>query len=294
MDEATQAFTRLRPRLLSIAYRMLGSLAQAEEVVQEVWLKWHEAERGAVDDVVGWLIAVTTRASIDRLRAAKVERESYSGLWLPEPLMTDVSATPEEILEQADQISLALLLLLERLSPEARGAFLLHEVFDMSFADIGRMLGKSEAACRQLVRRAKQALRERAPRAVPPAAHRELVVRFADAMNCGDLSAMRSLLADDVELLADGGGRVPSFPKPMLGAARVAQFFYATRLRHPGADLRVQVTSFNGKQGVLRFMQGALESAMSYETDGERIVAIQLQRNPEKLARIAKALVPGR
>src|SRR5215470_3579473 len=124
MDDAVNTFSQLRPRLLGIAYRMLGSMAEAEEIVQDVWLKWQLAERGAVDSREAWLVAVTTRTSIDRLRAAKIEREKYPGIWLPEPHLTDSPATPEETLEQADQVSLALLLLLERLSPEARAAFL--------------------------------------------------------------------------------------------------------------------------------------------------------------------------
>jgi len=287
MNDATVTFSRLRPRLLSIAYRMLGSLAEAEEVVQDVWLKWHAADPLNVDNAEAWLVSVTTRTSIDRLRSAKVEREHYPGLWLPEPLLTDPPATPEDVLEQAGQISLALLMILERLSPEARSAFLLHEVFDADYAEIAHMLGKSEAACRQLVRRAKLQLQGGRPRrAVTPDAHRRLVADFARAMTQGDLSSLRSMLTDDAEMVTDGGGKQPSFPRPMHGAARIAQFFYAVQRRH-GTRLRVDLVSINGQCGVLRFIDGQLESAQSYETDGDRICSVLIQRNPDKLARIA-------
>jgi RNA polymerase sigma-70 factor (TIGR02957 family) len=261
MDNATKTFSRLRPRLLSIAYRMLGSLAEAEEVVQDVWLRWHEADRGSIDSPEAWLVSVVTRMSIDRLRTAKVERESYPGLWLPEPLLTEPPATPEETLEQADQISLALLLILERLGPEARGAFLLHEVFDAKYAEIAHMIGKSEAACRQLVLRARRQLQARRPRRVVTAdVHRRLVSSFAKAMTHGDLSALRSMLAEDAEMASDGGGKELSFPRPLIGAARIAQLFYATQRRY-GRRLRIDLVGLNGQQGLLRFVGGRLESA---------------------------------
>lgn len=156
MDDETCVFNDLRPRLQKIAYRMLGSVAEAEDVVQDVWLRWFAADRGAIENGEAWLVAVATRLSIDRLRAAKVQREYYTGIWLPEPEMTDSPTTPEQAKERADEVSVAFLLLLERLTPEARAAFLLREVFDADYSEVALAIGKSEAACRQLVSRAKR------------------------------------------------------------------------------------------------------------------------------------------
>jgi RNA polymerase sigma-70 factor (ECF subfamily) len=269
---------------------MLGTLAEAEEVVQDAWLRWHEVGQAQADNPEDWLVTVTTRLAIDRLRAAKLHRERYAGLWLPEPLLIEAPHTPEEMLERADDMSVALLMVLERLSPEARAAFLLREVFEADYADLARTLGKSEAACRQLVHRAKAQLGEERPRyVVPPDTHLRVLRGFAAAATQGDFSALRALLDDEAELIGDGGGRVPSFPKPMLGGQRIAQLFYAGRLRH-GEGMRVQLANLTGEWGLLRFFEGTLESAQTFETDGERIVRIQVQRNPLKLARIAAAL----
>lgn len=293
MDSGTltplQTFDRLRPRLQGIAYRMLGSVAEAEEVVQDAWLRWHETDALALDSAEAWLVTVTTRLSIDRLRAAKKQREHYTGFWLPEPLLSDSPSTPEQLLERADQISLAFLRVLERLSPEARAAYLMREVFDADYGAVALMIGKSEAACRQLVHRAKTQLREAQPRyAVPQDTHHRLLGKFAAALVGGDFAALKSLLADDAELIGDGGGKVPSFGKPLVGAQRIAQLFFAAERRH-GSRQRVELVLLNGEWGLLRFIEGALESAQSYETDGERIVRIHVQRNPDKLARLAAA-----
>ena len=290
MDALTHAFEHLRPRLLGIAYRMLGSRAEAEEVVQDAWLRWHEAEQAALASAEAWLVTVTTRLAIDRLRAAKVQRDHYVGTWLPEPILTESPDTPEQLLERADDLSLAFLAVLERLGPEARAAFLMREVFDADYEELANALGKSEAACRQLVHRAKRQLRDGRPRyAVPRETHFRLLRSFADASASGDFAALKSMLADDAELIGDGGGKVPSFGKPLLGGQRIAQLYLATSLRH-GDRLRVELAPVNGEWGLLRFVDGALESVQSFETDGERIVRIHSQRNPDKLARLAASL----
>ncbi len=159
MKNEVQAFHTLRPRLQKIAYRMLGSVADAEDIVQDVWLRWHDAPHDDIEIAEAWLVAITTRLSIDRLRTAKIRREDYVGIWLPEPELGDSPATPEEIAERASEVSVAFLMLLERLTPEARAAFLLHEVFDIDYDRIADAIGKTEAACRQLVSRAKTQLR---------------------------------------------------------------------------------------------------------------------------------------
>ena len=288
--DATDRFDRLRPRLQGIAYRMLGSVAEAEEVVQDAWLRWHEAQADPPDNGEAWFVTVTTRLAIDRLRAAKLQREHYAGLWLPEPLWTDSPDSPETLLERADDVSVAFLMLLERLSPEARAAFLLHEVLDVDYPEVARMIGKGEPACRQLVSRAKKQLADERPRyQVSPTTHHRLLSGFAQAMTGGDFAALRTMLADGAELIGDGGGKVQSFPKPLVGGQRIAQLFFAAHRRwHEG--LRIQLVRLNGEWGLLRFFNGALESAQTYQTDGERIVRILVQRNPDKLARIVAAL----
>ncbi|MBB5502236.1 RNA polymerase sigma-70 factor [Paraburkholderia sp. MM5384-R2] len=287
MNNDARAFDALRPRLHKIAYRMLGTIAEAEDVVQDVWLRWHAAPRELIENVEAWLVAVATRLCIDRLRAAKIQREHYSGIWLPEPEMTDPSATPEGIRERADEVSLAFLMLLERLSPEARAAFLLREVFDADYAEVAGAIGKTEAACRQLVSRAKAQLRDERPRyAVPRETHLRLLQTFAQALEQGDFAAINALLAEDAMLIGDGGGKVPSFPKPMVGGRRIAQLFYAACRRY-GSEVSVKLVMLNGQWALIRFVEGKLESAQSFETDGVRIVRILVQRNPDKLACIA-------
>jgi len=288
MDDSILIFDRLRPRLMGIAYRMLGTAAEAEEVVQDAWLRWHEAEDDPPDNPEAWLVTVTTRLAIDRLRAAKVQREHYAGTWLPEPQLSD-SPTPEQILERADDVSIAFLAVLERLAPEARAAFLLREVFDADYDEVARTIGKSEAACRQLVHRAKVQLQDERPRyAVPRDVHQRLLRGFAAAVDSGDIAAMKSLLADDAVLIGDGGGIVTSFPKPLRGGWRIAKLMFAGFRRY-GAAQRLELAPINGEWGLLRYVGGALESAESFETDGRRIVRIHVQRNPEKLARIVAA-----
>lgn len=294
MDAALDVFTRLRPRLLGVAYRMLGSLAEAEDVVQDVWLGWNEAGPAQVDDAEAWLVVAATRRSIDRLRRARAERARYVGLWLPEPVLTDeAAATPEQLQEAASDLSIAFLTVLERLAPEARAAFLLREVFDTDYAEIARTLDKSEAACRQIVHRAKAQLREERPRyRVPAQAHQRLMRRFVEAWNHRDLHAMTALMADSATLVGDGGGIVTAFVEPMVGGPRIAQLLFASTLR-PERGMRIELATINGRLGVLRYFGGELESALSYDSDGERIVRVYAQRNPHKLQRIAAGLAAG-
>jgi RNA polymerase sigma-70 factor (TIGR02957 family) len=291
VDDPVNIFSRLQPRMLGTAYRMLGSLSDAEDVVQDVWTRWHDTDVDNVDNVEAWLITTTTRRAIDRLRQARTEREKYVGIWLPEPVLTDGPHTPEQLEEASSDLSIAFLSVLERLAPEARAAFLLREVLDVDYDEIAGILGKGEAACRQLVHRAKSQLRDERPRyAVSADAHYRLMRRFVDALSTGDFAAMKDMLAESAVLVGDGGGLVRSFPKPMLGGRRIAQIFYAAILfgarRDPQLDLRVEIAIINGRAGVLRYMHGKLESAQYYDTDGERIHGVYVQRNPEKLRRI--------
>ena len=290
MNDATATFTALRPRLHGIAYRMLGSVSESEDVVQDVWITWNDANQAAIDNAEAWLVTTTTRRAIDRLRAAKARREHYTGIWLPEPVLTEEAASPESLQELSSDVSVAFLLLLERLTPEARAAFLLREVLDADYPEIAHTLGKTEAACRQLVHRAKDQIRDERPRqSVTPDAHRRLMHRFASALSAGDFSAIRSMLATDAVLMGDGGGKVTSFPKPMLGGQRIAQLFYAANLRYK-YGLRLQVATINGETSLLRYLNGALESVQTYVIDGDHITQIHVQRNPDKLERILQAI----
>lgn len=294
MDNTTRFFNRLRPRLQAIAYRMLGTVAEAEELVQDVWLRWHEAEQDELDNAEAWLVTVTTRLAIDRLRTAKVQRELYTGFWLPEPQLTPEGgpASPEQVLERADDISMAFLALLERLAPEARAAFLLREVFDADYAEVAQALGKSEAACRQIVSRAKAQLKDgRVRQTVSPDRHHKLLCGFAEAARRGDFATLQALLAEDAELISDGGGKVPSFGKVLAGGARIARLFFATQRRSQKGELsfRLELAQLNGEWGLLRFVDGQLESAQTFESDGEHITRIHVQRNPDKLRRLARA-----
>lgn len=287
---ADDTFRRLRPRLQGIAYRMLGSSAEAEEVVQDAWLRWHESAHDGLQSADAWLVTITTRLSIDRLRSARVQREHYVGTWLPEPLLSDAAPSPEQMLERADDVSVAFLALLERLAPEARAAYLMREVFDADYGEVAEALGKTESACRQIVHRAKAQLQDERPRhVVPREAQLRLLRGFAEAAASGRFAALQGLLAEDAQLIGDGGGIVPSFGVPLVGSRRIAQLFYATHRRF-GDAVRYEVVVLNGQWGLLRFIGNTLESAQSFETDGERILTLHVQRNPDKLARMAAAL----
>ena len=290
MSDANAIFHRLRSRLQGIAYNMLGSVADAEDVVQDVWLRWHGAEHSVINNTEAWLVTATTRTSIDRLRALKSRRESYVGIWLPEPVLTDGPTTPEQIQERSSDVSMALLSLLEQLSPESRAAFLLREVFDIDYPQVARIIDKGEAACRQIVHRAKVQLGVGQPRyAVSRESHLRTVKSFAQALAKGDFRIIKSLLADEAQLLGDGGGVIQSFPRPMVGGQRIAQLFYASNLRYK-TSMRVDMASINGQPAVLRYINDHLESAQTFETDGDRIVRVLVQRNPVKLNGIASVM----
>ncbi|MET0582792.1 MAG: RNA polymerase sigma-70 factor [Pseudoxanthomonas sp.] len=285
---------RLQVHLQRIAYRMLGSVSEAEDVVQDVWLRWHGADQSAVENAEAWLVSTTIRRSIDLLRAAKTRREQYVGIWLPEPVLSEAPDSPERLQEMSGDISVALLVLLERLSPETRAAFLLREVFDAEYSEVASALGKTEAACRQIVHRAKAQLnQERTRYLVAPEDHQRLMKRFADALSGGDFRGLKAMLAEKATLVGDGGGIVNSFKEPMRGGERIAQLFYAPSLRN-AQDMRIQLAWINDRWGVLRFFNDKLESVQSYETDGERITEVYVQRNPEKLKRVEAALARRR
>lgn len=292
MNSSTSAtnsdvFTALRPRLFSIAYRMLGTRTDAEDVLQDAWLRWHGTDQAALNSAEAWLVTVVTRLAIDRLRAAKVERQAYVGWWLPEPLVELDEHTPEAAAELADDLSVAFLWVLERLSADERAAFLLRQVFEHDYGEIATLLGKSEAACRQLVHRAADHVQQERRRfVVSKADHGHLLEKFMQAARSGKHDAIRALLAEDVQLVADGGGKVPAFTEVLRGVDRIADLYRDVSVRFAG-EVVYRIAQINGEPGLLRYIGGRLESAQAFVTDGERIVAIYAVRNPDKLAGIA-------
>jgi RNA polymerase sigma-70 factor (ECF subfamily) len=266
---------------------MLGTRADAEDVVQDAWLRWHGSAHDAVQSAEAWLVTITTRLAIDRLRSRKAEREAYVGWWLPEPLVEVDEHTPETAAELASDVSVAMLWVLERLAPEERAAFLMRQVFDQDYADLAATLGKSEAACRQLVHRAQQRVQQEKPRfTVPRHVHRELLAGFMQAAASGDREAMKTFLAGDVQFVSDGGGKVPSFGKILEGAARIAGLYWSIQHHNPG-QVQYRMARINGEPGLLRYVDGVVESAQSFIVDDGRIVAIYVIRNPDKLTAIA-------
>jgi RNA polymerase sigma factor (sigma-70 family) len=294
MDTQTALFQQHRPRLFGLAYRMLGTPADAEDVLHDAWLRWHAQDTAALDDAEAWLVTVTTRLALDRLRRAKSEREHYTGPWLPEPLVPD-EEHPEATLERGETITLSFLLLLERLSPEERAAFLLFEVFDYSHAEAAAILGIGEDACRQRVHRAKTRLREGRPRfSADVRARQRMIQRFTEALKKPDLESLRALFAEDAIAISDGGGVVRAVLRPLQGADRLARLYTQIGTRfYSRVDVRFTTTILNGEPVLLAWVDGTLVSATWIECEGDRITATLALRHPGKLARLA-AVTKGR
>ena len=279
----TAVFEELRRRLFGIAYRMIGTTADAEDIVQEAYLRWHQADTEEIRSAEAWLVSVVTRLSIDKLRKVSVEREKYIGPWLPEPLIASTSPTPEEELETASNLSMAYMVLLERLTPVERAAFLLHDVFDCAYPLIANILRKSEAACRQVVHRARQRVRSGQSRfKASEAARRSLINQFMAAADAGDDVTLLSLFAKDATLTSDGGGVVPAARKVVHGRSRIARL-YLVLAKKLGPRLRKEILTINGEPGLVMYLDGAPLAATCFETDGESITALYTVLNPNKL-----------
>jgi RNA polymerase sigma-70 factor, ECF subfamily len=276
-------FEQLRRRLFGIAYRMIGTTADAEDIVQEAYLRWHQADTKEIRSAEAWLVSVVTRLSIDKLRRASVEHEKYIGPWLPEPLIASASPTPEEELETASDLSMAFMVLLERLTPVERAAFLLHDVFDCAYPMIADILRKSEAACRQLVHRARVRVRTRQSRfKATNAARRSLINQFMAAADAGDDVTLLSLFAKDATLTSDGGGVVPAARKVVHGPSRIARL-YLVLAKKLGTRLRKEILPINGEPGVVMYLDGKALLTLSFATDGNLITALYTVLNPQKL-----------
>lgn len=288
-DLRLDIFERQRPVLLSLAYRMLGERAAAEDIVQEAWLCWAGTERVHIEVPEAWLRQVTTRLAIDELRSARARREVYVGPWLPEPIEAEDAQASG--FERAQDCELALLWAMERLTPEERAAFILREAFDADYAEIAKSLGKTEAACRQLVSRAKRALHRAGPRFdAPPEEVRDLLRRFAQAAVSQDRAQVMALLAPDALAMSDGGGFVRAALRPLMGAADVAQVMMAISSRSMASDAARAVT-LNGRPGlaILAGSERDMVFTLAPDADG-RIAWIYIMRNPAKLPRGKSAL----
>lgn len=281
MDRRLQTFEQHRPLLFSIAYRMLGSVMEAEDAVQESYLRYMATDADAIQSPKAFLCTVVTRLCLDQLKSARVKREEYFGPWLPEPLVTEDA--PDELLARHESISMAFLLLLETLSPVERAVFLLREVFDYDYPAIAQIVGKSEANCRQLYSRAKKHVHSGRPRFAPaPQEQQQLVSQLFSAMQRGDSDAFAALLAEDVELRSDGGGKAAAATHPLHGRATVMRFLLGLYNRRP-PNSTIELTEVNGGPAWVVRVDGNLDNVMSFEWDAQGISAIRIVRNPEKL-----------
>ncbi len=276
-------FEALRGRLFGLAYRMLGSRADAEDIVQETYIRWHQSAHGSIESPEAWLVTTTSRLAIDRLRRLKTERQAYVGPWLPEPIVTP--APPDRDLDLAADLSMAFLTLLERLAPEERAAFLLHDVFDVGYCEIAAVIERSEAACRQVVHRARERVRgDRKRFDVTEPVRVDLLQKFMAAMEARDEQAILALFAPDATWTADGGGKVGAAPLPIVGAHRIARLVVGLREKFWAVDRTVEVATVNGETGLCLRDGGRLAATMSIVTDGERILAVYAVVNPDKLS----------
>lgn len=292
MESKTALFERHRRRLFGLAYRMLGTSVDAEDVLHDAWLRLHAQDANTLDDPEAWLVTVTSRLALDRLRSAKVEREHYTGPWLPEPL-APAEAQPEAELQRGETINLSFLLLLERLSPEERAAFLLREVFDYSHAETAAILDISEDACRQRVHRAKGRLREGRPRfSVDAPAQKRMLERFVAALADPKLDTLRALFAEDAIHISDGGGVVYAVLRPLHGAERLSRLYLQLGRNLRGSNVRYEQATLNGAPALFLWDGDTLASAMWVDTDGEQITAIHGLRHPGKLARLLAVTRP--
>jgi RNA polymerase sigma-70 factor (TIGR02957 family) len=298
-EAADDTFTRNRRLLFSVAYQMLGSVADAEDAVQDTWLRWSAADRSTVTDPRAFLVRITSRLALDRLKAAHTRRESYVGPWLPEPLMAGsvpVAAggappDPGEAAEVAEAVSLAMLVVLESLSPAERAVFVLREVFGMSFGEVATALDRSEAAVRQMAHRAREHVQARQPRFdVDQRAQREVTERFFAAVAGGDIEALLAALAPDVVLISDGGGKATAARRPITGADKVARFVVGIAEKGAGIPgLRLEVADVNGLAAIVGWVGAEPFGSVSLAVSGGRIEQVLVMVNPDKLAGLVVA-----
>lgn len=284
-----ETFHTHRPLLFGIAYRMLGAVSDAEDILQEIWLRWQRQDATAIVSAKAWLVSATARACIDQLRSARRAREDYYGVWLPEPLMPATDTDPRTTAELSESLSMAFMLLLESLGPTERAVFLLREIFGCDYDEVATVVGKTEANCRQIVRRAKAQL-EIAPRSSPPptAQAQQLVDAFLAATASGDMSRILALITADCAVYSDGGGRVKAAGRPILGADHTSRFLVGIWPKFVDEMERRRVI-INGAPGLLMSLGGQVHYAFSFEVAGDRVRALYIHCNPEKLRHLSSA-----
>ena len=288
-----ERFEEYRPLMFSIAYRMLGSITEAEDIVQEAYLRYQAASPERIISHKAFLSTVVTRLCLNQLSLAKIQREAYIGPWLPEPALTDMDErfTPANQAEMHESVSMAFLVLLEQLTPAERAVFLLREVFDYDYAEVAAIVGKEEAACRQLLSRAKKHIAGHRPRFKPtPEAHRQILTQFVQAVSKGELAGLLELLTDDVELWADGGGKaLGAVTRPLFGRDTVARFLLASpRFSRPGSQ--VDVVEVNGEPALMVHAGGQALVVLSLGIDAGQVRAIWVTGNPDKLQSFNRVL----
>ncbi len=284
---APELFEEHRTHLFAVAYRMLGSVADAEDMVQETFLRWQREDRVAILSPRAWLTTVVTRLCLNYLKSARVQREEYIGPWLPEPLVAEDTPTPSQHAEHAESLSIAFLVLLETLSPVERAIYLLREVFDYAFAEIAAIVDKTEANCRQLLVRARQHLAERRPRfPASPAEQRRLAEAFLLAANQGDLAGLTAILSEDVTLLSDGGAATKTTRRPIQGLDAVSRLLLHGAPREQAAFTSTRLVTVNAAPGLLASRGDIPRAIIAFDFDAARIRAIYLIANPTKLQRL--------
>jgi RNA polymerase sigma-70 factor (ECF subfamily) len=284
-----ETFNQHRGLLFSIAYRMLGSRADAEDMVQETFLRWEHASDAEIRDPRAFLVTVITRLCINQLQSARAKREEYFGQWLPEPLLTQ-TGTESSLMSKLDgSLSMAFLMLLERLTPVERAVFLLREVFDYDYAEVAEMLGQSEVNCRKILSRAKQHVAEDRPRFdVSPNEQQSLLKHFIEATSHGDMGGLLALLSNDVVLYTDGGGKATAVPNPIYGAQHVGRFFIGGEKKFLPKDVVRRFTEINGQPGIVAYHRGQVYGVLILDIAAGRIRHIYIVRNPDKLT-----MLPG-
>ncbi|WP_437564073.1 RNA polymerase sigma factor SigJ [Sorangium sp. So ce542] len=295
-EDDVAAFEAMRPMLLGLAYRILGSRAEAEDAVQDTFLKWQSADRSAIENPASWLTTLCTRRCIDLLRAARNARVDYVGAWLPEPIHASTEGEPGERLSLAASLQTAFLLVLERLTPKERAAYLLHEVFDVSYPEIAATLGLQETTCRKLVSRARANVAQSKVRHTTPLDRQEqLLAAFQTAVTSGGTEQLSALLSDEVELCADGGGKVPTLREVLRGRAEVLEFV-GRALHAYWGDYTWEATDINGGRGVVLWKDGSAVACVSFAYDEQGAATnVYIVRNPDKLGRLGEGggVAPG-
>jgi RNA polymerase sigma-70 factor (TIGR02957 family) len=287
MDPATEAFVAHRNLLFTVAYEMLGSAADAEDVLQETWLRWMTVDLGIVQDQRAYLVRITTRQALTRLRTLGRRKESYVGPWLPEPLLTAPDVA--EDVELADSVSMAMLLVLETLTPTERAVFVLREVFALEYDEIAEAVDKTQAAVRQIAHRARNHVAARRPRGTVSAAESQGAIEaFKHAVETGDLQSLLDRLAPDVVLLGDGGGVRQAVPRPIVGADKVGRILSAGLPHLPG-NVSVEPVQINGSPALIVRIDGEIDDVVAMRIDNGLITGLYVVRNPEKLSRLATA-----